>query len=603
MEELQKLGITPEDVIQHIKLLVEGNYVCTGTDPKNANRHHQHRVNSNIEREDEMTRYFIRNRTVTCNDGSQPGYYIRKRQNGASLRWIIFLEGGWLCFDVKSCQGRWINTPHLMSSNHWPQTRRGSGILSFDPKENPFIHDGNVVYVPYCSSDSWSGTHKARYKGEFSFMGALILQEVVKDLTHIHGLATAAKVYLAGTSAGATGVLLNLDRIVDLVGELAPSVEVRGISDSGWFLDNKQYKAVECTDAHQCAPTESVRRGIVLWNGLVPDSCKSLYSLGEHWKCYFGYRLYSTLRSIVFVIQNLFDEAQITVDNVGPPIHRHQWKYIHDLGLDMKYTLTNVSAVFAPACLSHMLITRSEWRRVTIDGISLPDALKCWENGKNEKNRYEILTHADREQSYMVAKEPRFITGVSWRRRDKFQADDPKSTKTSKVQTKDDRRKIRRRQRKQQQERNSRRHQNQNGDNRGNSKVLAAEKRMILRGNIANNITTTIDYNRPQHHHHHSRRRRRSAIKFDLHDIHHVQHHENQCNHHRLDHCAWPQCNPSCPKVRNPFTGDEMDFVELLVHFGLDLSSVADSMGTDLATIQSMDHSQLLRLLMQSSAK
>lgn len=98
-----------------------------------------------------------------------------------------------------------------------------------------------------------------------------------------------------------------------------------------------------------------------------------------------------------------------------------------------------------------------------------------------------------------------------------------------------------------------------------------------------------------------SRRAQRSAVFFDLHDIHHVQHHENQCNHHRLDHCPWPQCNRSCPKVRNPFTGEEMDIVDLLVHFGLDLSSIAQSVGKDVATIQSMDHSLLLPLLMQNS--
>jgi len=45
----------------------------------------------------------------------------------------------------------------------------------------------------------------------------------------------------------------------------------------------------------------------------------------------------------VFVVQYLFDEAQIAADNVGAPIHRDQWRYIHDLGLDMMNTLSNVS--------------------------------------------------------------------------------------------------------------------------------------------------------------------------------------------------------------------------------------------------------------------
>jgi len=32
----------------------------------------------------------------------------------------------------------------------------------------------------------------------------------------------------------------------------------------------------------------------------------------------------------------------------------------------------------------------SEWAQLTIDGVSLPEALQCWEDGgRNEKNHYE----------------------------------------------------------------------------------------------------------------------------------------------------------------------------------------------------------------------
>ena len=97
------------------------------------------------------------------------------------------------------------------------------------------------------------------------------------------------------------------------------------------------------------------------------------------------------------------------------------------------------------------------------------------------------------------------------------------------------------------------------------------------------------------------RRRRRSSVVFDVHDIHHVQQHANLCTHRRLDACTWPQCNLSCPKVRNPFTGDEMDFVDLLMQFGLDLSAIAAALGVDLATLQNMDHAELLRLLTEDA--
>ena len=69
--------------------------------------------------------------------------------------------------------------------------------------------------------------------------------------------------HIVSNSAGGTGVLINIDRVSSLMLSLAPNVEVRGIADSAWFLDNKPFKDVECTDAHQCTPSESVQRGIM----------------------------------------------------------------------------------------------------------------------------------------------------------------------------------------------------------------------------------------------------------------------------------------------------------------------------------------------------
>ncbi len=65
------------------------------------------------------------------------------------------------------------------------------------------VHDCGYLfifsYVPYCSSDAWSGTYRATTDGDFSFMGSLILEEVVKDLLNMHDLTKAKQVYLAGS--------------------------------------------------------------------------------------------------------------------------------------------------------------------------------------------------------------------------------------------------------------------------------------------------------------------------------------------------------------------------------------------------------------------
>lgn len=64
-------------------------------------------------------------------------------------------------------------------------------------------------------------------------------------------------------SAGGTGVLLNVDRVAEQLEQLGyPAIQVRGLADSGWFLDNKQYRRTDCVDTVTCAPTEAIRRGI-----------------------------------------------------------------------------------------------------------------------------------------------------------------------------------------------------------------------------------------------------------------------------------------------------------------------------------------------------
>lgn len=58
-------------------------------------------------------------------------------------------------------------------------------------------------------------------------------------------------------------MLLNVDRVAERLEELGyPAIQVRGLADSGWFLDNKQYLRTDCLDTVTCAPTEAIRRGI-----------------------------------------------------------------------------------------------------------------------------------------------------------------------------------------------------------------------------------------------------------------------------------------------------------------------------------------------------
>ncbi|KAI4533782.1 hypothetical protein MJG53_015526 [Ovis ammon polii x Ovis aries] len=358
---------------------------------------------------EDLRLHLLLNTSVTCNDGSPAGYYLKESKG--SRRWLLFLEGGWYCFNRENCDSRYDTMRRLMSSKDWPRTRTD----------------------------------------EYAFMGTLIIQEVVRELLG-KGLSGAKVLLLAGSSAGGTGVLLNVDRVAEQLEELGyPAIQVRGLADSGWFLDNKQYRRTDCIDTITCAPTEAIRRGIRYWNGVVPERCRRQFKEGEEWNCFFGYKVYPTLRCPVFVVQWLFDEAQLTVDNVhltGQPVQEGQWLYIQNLGRELRNTLKDVPASFAPACLSHEIIIRSHWTDVQVKGTSLPRALHCWDRSLHD--------------SHKASKAP-------------------------------------------------------------------------LKG----------------------------------------------CPIHLVDTCPWPHCNPSCPTIRDQFTGQEMNVAQFLMHMGFDVQTVAQQQGLE----------------------
>lgn len=74
-------------------------------------------------------------------------------------------------------------------------------------------------------------------------------------------------------------------------------------------------------------------------------------------------------------------------DNVGAPVTKQQWDYIHKMGDALRQSFENVSAVFAPSCISHSVLTKRDWMNVKIDDISIAQAIHCWEHHPFRKFR------------------------------------------------------------------------------------------------------------------------------------------------------------------------------------------------------------------------
>ncbi|XP_074030873.1 palmitoleoyl-protein carboxylesterase notum isoform X2 [Leptinotarsa decemlineata] len=490
-------------------------------------------------------------------------FYLRKSHS--SKKWIIFLEGGWYCYDTHTCRNRWLKQRHYMTSSKWPETREVGGILSPDVKENPFWWNANHVFVPYCTSDSWSGSKPPSPKELFSFMGSFIVRQVVRDLIPL-GLENSTDLLLTGSSAGGTGVMLNLDYVKELLHEdlMLTQINVRGVADSGWFLDRTPY-----------APTmklavDGIRKGMDFWRGKVPRRCREEY-MSEPWRCYFGYRLYPTLKAELFVFQWLFDEAQMDVDNVGAPVTKQQWDFIHKMGNALRHSFENVSAVFAPSCISHAVLTKKEWQSVKINDVSIAEALHCWEQKTTNRRRLKRMKRL--KNGKMIADQPKRL------RRRKNQSD---KVEVEKVFNETDggenvKKNVVRVKRKRKNRKNRRK--NKVKDHPLSHAELRDTEALASKHNQSGEKRTSRSVRQNQ-----KRPKRR------------------HCSHRHLERCSWPQCNHSCPKLHNPLTGEEMDFKELLQSFGLDMNNVAEALGIDIQTLNNMDQSELLNLLTQQSS-
>ena len=148
-----------------------------------------------------------------------------------------------------------------------------SGILSSSPTINPYWWNANHVFIPYCSSDIWSGDQPANHQSSqmtMSFLGSRIIDEVIGELIRSpkYQFLHAKFVLLAGSSAGAAGVMINLDRVAKQIADSGSMADVRGLADSGWIMDMDDQQqsssklssssTAPCTDGF-CPPTETIR--------------------------------------------------------------------------------------------------------------------------------------------------------------------------------------------------------------------------------------------------------------------------------------------------------------------------------------------------------
>ncbi|RLN30166.1 pectin acetylesterase 5-like [Panicum miliaceum] len=168
-----------------------------------------------------------------CLDGSAPGYHLQRGSGTGSQSWLIHLEGGGWCRNLKSCASRQRSI--LGSSRYMERQVEFTGILSDDKSQNPDFYNWNKVKIRYCDGASFSGNVKDELQNgtRFFFRGQRIWETVMNELV-FKGLRNAKQAFLTGCSAGGLATYIHCDAFRAL---LPKGSRVKCLADGGFFLD------------------------------------------------------------------------------------------------------------------------------------------------------------------------------------------------------------------------------------------------------------------------------------------------------------------------------------------------------------------------------
>lgn len=124
------------------------------------------------------------------------------------------------------------------------------------------------------------------------------MSAVIQDLEKKYGLGKAQKLLFTGSSAGAEGLLVQADRVKDML----PNVDVKILVDSGWFLDFAPLRPQPCRELFSCTEQEALQKGIKIWNPQVDVDCGKYYTGNSIWKCILGYHAYPFIQAPSFIM-------------------------------------------------------------------------------------------------------------------------------------------------------------------------------------------------------------------------------------------------------------------------------------------------------------
>ncbi|XP_030961580.1 pectin acetylesterase 12-like isoform X2 [Quercus lobata] len=229
-------------------------------------------------------------------DGTLPGYNWHRGYGSGANSWLIQLEGGGWCNNLRSCVYR--KTSRHGSTAYMEKEIAFTGILSDKAGYNPDFYNWNRIKLRYCDGASFSGDSENKaaqlqYRGQRIWLAAM--EEFMSK-----GMRSAKQALLSGCSAGGLASILHCD---EFRGLFSGNTKVKCLSDAGMFLD--------AVDVSGGRTLRNYFGGVVGSQGLkntLPRVCTDHL---DPTSCFFPQNLVDNIKTPLFILNTAYDSWQI----------------------------------------------------------------------------------------------------------------------------------------------------------------------------------------------------------------------------------------------------------------------------------------------------
>ncbi|KAJ7977792.1 Pectin acetylesterase [Quillaja saponaria] len=240
---------------------------------------------------------------AVCLDGTLPGYHFHHGYGSGANSWLIQLEGGGWCNNVRTCVYR--KTSRRGSSMYMEKQIAFTGILSNKAQENPDFFNWNRVKLRYCDGASFTGDSEHK-SARLQFRGQRIWLAAMEDLMS-RGMRYAKQALLSGCSAGGLASILHCDEFKDL---FPWTTKVKCLSDAGLFLD--------AMDVSGGRTLRNLYSGVVGMQGVRKNLPRICTNHLDPTSCFFPQNLIASVKTPLFILNAAYDSWQIQ-SSLAPP--------------------------------------------------------------------------------------------------------------------------------------------------------------------------------------------------------------------------------------------------------------------------------------------